>query len=121
MTTSRPRVPRRNDNHMPVLIKNGVTNVNVIHVRHLSSVPLFCRFGKPLVKNTVFNPFPIKTNAQKVDLKNADLKLIRRIHAECEFQGFTICFGFAQKHAKSFLNSEIPIWIFPEQRTLKLR
>ena len=48
--------------------------------------------GKPLVKNTFFKSFPKKIAPQIVNLKNPDLDLIRRIHPECGFYGFTIRF-----------------------------
>ena len=52
---------------------------------------------------------------------NADLIWSEESTQSVDFKDSRSIFGFAQKHAKSFLNSEIPIWIFPEQRTLKLR
>ena len=74
-------------------------------------------FGKPLVKNTFFKSFPKKNAPQIVNLKNPDFDLIRRIHPECGFYGFTIRFWICPKNAKSIFGSGNPDLDFPKKHT----
>ena len=60
-----------------------------IHVRHLLCT-IFVR--KTACQKYFFKSFPKKNAPQIVNLKNPDLDLIRRIHPECGFYGFTIRF-----------------------------
>ena len=51
--------------------------------------------------------------AQIVNLKNPDLDLIQRIHPECGFYGFMMCFWNCPPKRKILF--WIRIWIFPKK------
>ena len=63
-------------------------------------VPIFS--GKTVVKIQEYFQVQIlsQKNAQIANLKNPDLDLIRRIHPECGFYGFMICFWICPKKRK---------------------
>ena len=74
-----------------------------------------CLWENRLLKILFSNPFPPQKNAQVVNLKYPDLDLIRRIHPECEFYGFMICFWICPKNAKSSFGFGNPDLDFPKK------
>lgn len=92
---------------------------NVIHVRRLLSVARFCsenRWSKILF----LNPFPEKKLNWWISKMRIRIWSEESTHS-VDYKDSWSVFGFAQKQAKSSLNSEIPIWIFLKKLTLKLR
>ena len=92
---------------------------NVIHVRRLLSVARFCsenRWSKILF----LNPFPEKKLNWWISKMRIWIWSEESTHS-VDYKDSWSVYGFAQKQAKSSLNSEIPIWIFLKKLTLKLR
>ena len=116
MTTSRPRTPRGNDNHMPVLIKSSVTNIGSVLISYVYGIccqhPVFVR--KTARQKYCLHTFPYENKCSKGGSQmNADLDFIRRIHPECGFQGFTIRFWICSKTRKILSEFGNPDWDFP--------
>ena len=76
-------------------------------------VPFF--FKKTACQKYFMQILSQKQKAQIVNLKNPDLDLIQRIHPECGFYGFMMCFWICPP--KRRIRFWIRIWIFPKKKT----